>query len=81
MLIMNGVESHMHSEFVQVCYNKNILLFSLPLHTTHLLQLLDMVYFQPLKHYHAEAIDAAVQLGDAEFFKVEFPARITTIRK
>lgn len=40
-----------------------------------------MVCFQPLKHYHVEAIDAAVRSGDAEFSKVEFLARITTIRK
>ena len=81
MLIMDGAESHIYSEFVRVCYSKNILSFHLPPHTTHLLQPLDVVCFQPLKHYHAEAIDAAVRSRDAEFSKVEFLARITTIRK
>ena len=78
---MDGAESHTHSEFVRVCYSKNILPFCLPPHTTHLLQLLDVVCFQPLKHYHSEAIDAKVWLGDAKFSKVEFLARITTIQK
>lgn len=81
MLIMDRAESHTHSEFVRVCYSKNILPFWLPPHTTRLLQPLDVVCFQPLKHYHAEAIDAAVRSGDAEFSKVEFLARITTIQK
>ena len=81
MLIMDGAESHTHSEFVRVCYSKNIVPFRLPPHRTHLLQPLDVVCFQPLKHYHAEAIDAAVRSRDAEFSKVEFLARITTIRK
>lgn len=60
VLIMDGAKSHTHSEFVRVCYSKNILPFRLPPHITHLLQPLDVVCFQPLKHYHAEAIDVTV---------------------
>ena len=80
MFIMDGASSHTNEEFVRVCYRKNILPFRLPLHTTHLLQPLDVVCFQPLKHYHSEAIDDAVRDGDYEFSKLEFLARITTIR-
>ena len=60
MFIMDRAESYMHSEFVRVCYNKNILPFCLPLHTIHLLQPLDVVCFQPLKQYHSKIINAAV---------------------
>lgn len=60
MLLMDGVESHTHSEFARVCYSKNILPFLLSPHTTHPLQPLDVVCFQTRKQYHAETIDAAV---------------------
>lgn len=77
---MDGASSHTNEEFVRVCYSKNILPFRLPPHTTHLLQPLDVLCFQPLKHYHSEAIDDAVRDGDYEFSKLEFLARITSIR-
>lgn len=80
MLIMNRASSHTNEEFVRVCYSKNILPFRLPPHTTHLLQPLDVVCFQPLKYYHSEAIDDAVRDGDYECSKLEFLARITTLR-
>lgn len=81
MFIIDRAESHMHSKFVRVCYNKNNLPFCLPSHTIYLLQLLDIICFQPLKYYYAKAIDAAVQLGNTKFSKVEFLACITTIQK
>lgn len=80
MLIIDKASSHTNEEFVRVCYSKNILPFRLPPHTTHLPQPLDVVCFQPLKHYHSEAIDDAVEDGYYEFSKLEFFARITTIR-
>lgn len=71
---MNGASSHTNEEFMKVCYNKNILLFQLLPHITHLLQLLDVVYFQPLKHYHSKAIDATIRDKNYEFLKLEFLA-------
>ena len=52
-------------------HSKNILPFRSPPHITHLLQPLDVVCFQPLKHYHAQAVDNVVQTGDAEFTHVK----------
>ena len=52
MLIMDGASCHTNEEFVRICYSKNLLPFRLPSHTTHLLQPLNIVYFQPLTHYH-----------------------------
>lgn len=60
--------------------NNRIILFGLPPHTTHFLQPLDVVCFQPLKHYHAEAIDIAVRTGDTEFSKIEFLAAFEGFR-
>ncbi len=81
MLVMNSASSYIHEEFIRLCYSKNILPFRLPPYTTHLLQPLDIVCFQPLKHYQAEAVDNAVQTGDVEFTRVQFLAHIQSIRK
>lgn len=35
---------------------------------------------QPFKHYHTEAIDKAVQLGDSQFGKLEFLAAFQSFR-
>ena len=59
LLLFDGYESHGTREFLEYCEKKKIIPFCLPPHTTHLLQPLDVVLFQPYKHYHAEAIDAA----------------------
>ena len=72
LLILDGFESHIEYDFVQFAQENRIILFTFPPHTTHLLQPLDVVCFQPLKHYHSEAIDSAVRTGDTEFSKTEF---------
>ena len=74
MLIMDRASYHTNEKFVQICYSKNILPFQLLPHTTHLLQLLDVVYFQPLKHYHSKTIDKKVRDGDYKFSKIKFLA-------
>lgn len=77
---MDGASSHTNEEFLRVFYSKNILPFRLPPHTTLLLQPLNLVCFQPLKQYQSEAVDSKVRNGDYEFSKIEFLARISSIR-
>jgi hypothetical protein len=81
LLILDGFKSHIEYDFVQFAQDNSIILFNFPPHTTHLLQPLDVVCFQPLKHYHSEAIDAAVRMGDTEFSKVEFLAAFQTFHQ
>jgi hypothetical protein len=50
-------------------------------HTTHLLQPLDVVLFQPYKDYHAEAIDDASRTGCMNCNKVEFLTLLSSIRQ
>jgi hypothetical protein len=50
MLIFNGYSSHLTQEFIDFCWLYHIRPFQLPLHTTHLLQPLDVGVFQSLKH-------------------------------
>ena len=71
LLIMDGYGSHHTIEFIKYCNEAKIIPFGLPPHTTHLLQQLDVVVFQPLKHWHAEAVKDAIAHGDETFNKVE----------
>ena len=62
----------MHYDFVDYCWSHKIIPYSLPPHSTHLMQPLDVVCFQPLKHYHRKAIDNAIMHEATTFPVVEF---------
>ena len=49
LLLLDGYGSHCTKEFTDFCDCKTIPL-CLPLHTTHLLQALNVIVFQPYKH-------------------------------
>lgn len=59
LLLLDGFGSHCTKEFIDFCDTHHIVPFCLPPHTSHLLQPLDVVVFQPYKHYHSEAVEAA----------------------
>ena len=65
---------------LQFCEKHHILLFFLPLHTSHLLQPLDVGVFNIYKHHHSEAVEAATISGCQKFTKDEFLASLTSIR-
>ena len=47
LLILDRHASHITSEVIQFCINEKIILACLPAHTTHVLQPLDVGFFQP----------------------------------
>ncbi len=61
--------------------NNRIILFTLSPHSTHFLQPLDVVCFQPFKHYHEEAIDYAVRTENVEFNRIDFLAAFEGFRR
>jgi hypothetical protein len=67
--------------FLGYCERHRILPFFLIPHTTHPVQPLDVVLFQPYNHYHGEAVDEATRLGCSNFNKVEFLASLSAIRQ
>ncbi|KJZ76545.1 hypothetical protein HIM_03881 [Hirsutella minnesotensis 3608] len=81
LLLMDGYGSHCTREFIQYCDDSSIVPFGFPPHSTHLLQPLDVVMFQPLKHYHAEALDLIVRDGCANITKIEFLSVIQEVRR
>jgi hypothetical protein len=81
LLILDGHGSHHTIEFIQYCDEHNIIPFGLPPNLTHLLQPLDVVVFQPLKHYHAKALDVIVRDGLVNISKLEFLSIIEGVRR
>ena len=79
LLLFDGHGSYYTLEFVKYCNTHKIIFFCLLLHTTHLLQPLDVVVFQPYKHDHAKAIDSAICTGCSDFHKIKFFVVITSI--
>jgi len=74
LLLLDGYGLHCTKEFIDYCDENKIIPFCLPPHSTHLLQPLDVVVFQPLKHFHAEAVEQATRTGCSDFNKIEFLA-------
>ena len=74
MLLLDRHGSHCTYEFLDYCEatTVNIIVYYLPPHTTHFIQPLDIVVFQPYKHWHAEAINEATRTGCEDFNKLEF---------
>jgi len=77
---MNDHGSHKTREFLRYCNDHKIVPFAYLPHTTHLVQPLDVVVFQPYKHYHRDIVARATRTGFGEFDKIEFLAAIKSIR-
>jgi hypothetical protein len=67
LLLFDGHESHTTFEFLSYCRDNKIIPFSLPPHTTHFLQPLDIAVFQPMKHWHGREVDDATRTGCTDF--------------
>jgi len=57
LLILDGHGSHITWEFARFCKQRNIILFCLPSHSTHLLQPLDVGIFGPLQNFYGRQVD------------------------
>ncbi|KJZ70465.1 hypothetical protein HIM_10137 [Hirsutella minnesotensis 3608] len=80
LLILDGHGSHHTRQFIEYCDNHDIIPFGMPPNLTHILQPLDVVVFQPLKHYHAKALDVMVRDGLINITKLEFLSCIQQVR-
>ncbi|OAQ58169.1 DDE superfamily endonuclease [Pochonia chlamydosporia 170] len=80
LLILDGHGSHHTRQFIQYCDEHDIIPFGMPPNLTHILKPLDVVVFQPLKHYHAKALDVMVRDGLVNITKLEFLPCIQQVR-
>jgi hypothetical protein len=76
LLVCDNYSSHVFLEFLEFAQEHQIIVIGLPSHTSHFLQPLDVVLFQPYKHYHKEAVLQATQTGCTNFTIMEFLAKI-----
>lgn len=80
LLILDGHSSHFTKQFIQFCDDHLILLFATIPHTTHITQPLDVVVFQPYKHWYGQAISKAFRLRCVDFDKIEFLQALHKVR-
>ena len=65
LLILDGHGSHETTEFMYLCYQHNIHLLFLPLHTSHVLQPLDLSVFSSLKSHYRKSVGFLTLLTDS----------------
>jgi hypothetical protein len=72
MLILDGRESHISAEFDQYCKDNNIISVSMPLHSSHLVQPLDVALYSPLKRAYGDQINLFIRASINHITKSEF---------
>ena len=58
MLLIDGHKSHMTLDAIDLCRSNDVILFCLPPHTTHALQLMDVSAFKSLEDNFAKTVQA-----------------------
>lgn len=66
---------------MQYCWDNHIFPHTLPPHSSHFLQPLDVTIFQQFKHYHRLAMDKSLRHGVFNFNKIEFIAAFENMWK
>ena len=72
MLVIDGHKSHVSVVFDRFCKDHNIITISMPPHSSHLLQPLDVGCFSPLKRAYGRQIEVLMKSHINHVTKVEF---------
>jgi len=72
LLVLDGHESHISAEFEVYCKDKNIITLSMPPHSSHLLQPLDIALYSPLKRAYSKEIELFIKASVNHITKQEF---------
>jgi hypothetical protein len=72
ILIIDGHESHESAIFQEFCKSHNIITLSIPPHSSHLTQPLDVGYFSVLKRSYGRQIETFIRAHINHITKVEF---------
>jgi len=71
-LILDGHESHYSTEFELYCQQNNIITLCMPLHSSYLLQPLDVGCFGPLKQAYGRQVENLIRMHINHVSKLEF---------
>lgn len=72
LLILDGHESHHSMEFDNWCKENNIIPLSMPAHSSHKLQPLDLTCFGPLKHFYGLYVERLMRRYQTHIAKEDF---------
>jgi hypothetical protein len=72
LLIIDGYKSYNSHEFHKYCKEEKIIVLYMPPHSSHLLQLLDVGCFSPLKRAYSNEISSLAQYGTKKIKKEAF---------
>ncbi len=72
LLILDSYKSHYLTEFELYCQQNNIITLYIPLHSSHLLQLLDVGCFRPLKQVYSRQVKDLIHVYINYISKLEF---------
>src|SRR5277367_6310351 len=81
LLVCDGHDSHISTDFVPYCIHHHIDLILLPSHFSHLLQPLDVRVFLPLKHTVSTQISRFIRSGVTRIQKVEWLKKFIEARE
>ena len=71
LLVLDGHSSHTkHLEAIELARESGVIMLSLPAHTTHCTQPLDVAFFRPLKVYYNQAIEKWLRTNDGRSMTV-----------
>ncbi|KAL8367559.1 hypothetical protein RB599_003443 [Gaeumannomyces hyphopodioides] len=71
-LILDGFTGHLSIEIVDYCLRFDIQLITLPAHSSHLMQPMDVGVFSHLKHEHQKVLFERVREGEVRFTRKDF---------
>ena len=81
LLVIDGHNSHISTEFIKYAQAKKIECLCLPPHTTHLLQPLDVGVFGPLAHSYKKQLEGITRFSTYNIDKVNFLTMVQKARK
>jgi DDE superfamily endonuclease len=67
ILVLNGHESHIPTNFIYECEIHNVKLFYLSAHSSHVTQPLNLSIFSPVKHHYRKEIDTIAAYDHRHF--------------
>lgn len=81
LLLLDGHNWHTSVEFIETCWNHDIIPLCLPPHTTHFLQPLDVGVFGPLEKAYKKQLEHRNRLGETQVDKVTFLTMLRAARE
>ncbi len=81
MLILDRHESHVSRQFLDYAQKHNIIVYTLPPHSTYLTQPLDVDLLGSLAHYYRQGLDKFFRIGNQGLEKENFEPLISQARQ